>query len=81
MALSPVESLRREESRLEKQLRSIQAELDRVQGALTLLSGKSATAKADGRKRRRKMSAATRAKMRASAKARWAKVSESKAKK
>ena len=82
MALNPVQSLRRAESQLEKQLGSIQVELDKVRGALQMLrGGKSATVKADGRKRRKKMSAATKAKMRASAKARWAKVSESKAKK
>jgi len=69
--LNPVQSLRRAESQLEKQLGSIQVELDRVRGALKLLAGKSATIK-DGRKRRRKMSTATRAKMRASAKKRWA---------
>jgi hypothetical protein len=72
MALNPVQSLRRAEAQLEKQLGSIQVELDKVRGALKLLAGKSATGKT-GRKGRR-MSAATRKKMAASAKARWAKV-------
>ena len=70
MALNPVQSLRRAESQLEKQLGNIQIELDKVRGALQLLSGKSATGKT-GRKRR-KMSAKTRAKMAVSAKKRWA---------
>jgi hypothetical protein len=68
--LNPVQSLRRAESHLEKQLGSIQIELDRVRGALKLLAGKSATGKV-GRKRR-KMSAETRKKMAASARKRWA---------
>jgi len=71
MALNPVQSLRRAEAQLEKQLGSIQAELEKVRGALKLLSGKSATGKT-GRKRRRKMSAETRKKMAASARKRWA---------
>jgi len=71
MALNPVQSLRRAESQLEKQLGSIEQELDKVRGALKLLSGKSATGKT-GRKRRRKMSAETRKKMAASARKRWA---------
>jgi len=69
--LQPVQALRRAEAQLEKQLGTIQVELDKVRGALQMLrGGKSATGKT-GRKRR-KMSAATRAKMRASAKRRWA---------
>ena len=71
MTLNPVQSLRRAEAQLEKRLGSIQVELEKVRGALKLLSGKSATGKT-GRKRRRRMSAQTRAKMRASAKKRWA---------
>ena len=77
MALNPVQALRRAESQLEKQLVSIQGELDKVRGALKLLAGKSATGKT-GRKRR-KMSAATRKKMAASAKARWAKTGKKEA--
>ena len=68
--LNPVQSLRRAEAQLEKQLGSVQAELDKVRGALKLLSGTSATVN-NGRKRRR-MSAATRKKMAASARKRWA---------
>ena len=37
--LNPVRSLRRAEAQLEKQLGSIQGELDKVRGALKLLSG------------------------------------------
>jgi hypothetical protein len=71
--LNPVQSLRRAESQLEKQLGNIQVELDRVRGALKLLAGKSAGGKitSTGRKRR-KMSAETRKKMAASARKRWA---------
>ncbi len=69
--LNPVQSLRRAEAQLEKQLGSIEQELNKVRGALKLLAGKSATGK-DGRKRRRKMSAETRKKMAASARKRWA---------
>jgi hypothetical protein len=72
MALNPVQSLRRAESQLEKQLGSIQVELDKVRGALQMLRGGKSTGGKIGGKRRRKMSAATRAKMRASAKKRWA---------
>jgi hypothetical protein len=72
--LNPVQSLRRPESQLEKQLGSIQVELDKVRGALKLLAGKSATGKT-GRKRRR-MSAATKAKMSKAAKLRWAKAAK-----
>ena len=64
MALNPIQSLRRAEAQLEKQLWSIELELNKVRGAIKLMAGKSATGK-NGRKRRRKMSAATRAKMRA----------------
>jgi hypothetical protein len=66
--LNPVQSLRRAEAQLEKQLGSIAQELANVRSALQVLTGKSA----GGKKTRRKMSAATRAKMRASAKKRWA---------
>jgi hypothetical protein len=64
MALNPIQSLRRAEAQLEKQLWRIELELNKVRGAIKLMAGKSATGK-NGRKRRRKMSAATRAKMRA----------------
>jgi hypothetical protein len=64
MALNPIQSLRRAEAQLEKQLWSIELELNKVRGAIKLMAGKPATGK-NGRKRRRKMSAATRAKMRA----------------
>jgi len=64
MALNPIQSLRRVEAQLEKQLWRIELELNKVHGAIKLMAGKSATGK-NGRKRRRKMSAATRAKMRA----------------
>jgi hypothetical protein len=73
--LNPVQSLRRAESQLEKQLWSIELELNKVRGAIKLLAGKSATGKT-GRKRRRKMSVETRKKMAASAKARWAKAAK-----
>jgi hypothetical protein len=69
--LNPVQSLRRAEAQLEKQLGSIQGELDKVRGALKLLSGTSATGK-NGRKKRKPMSAETRKKMAASARKRWA---------
>ena len=71
---SVVKVLRKAEAKLEKQLSTVEQELSGVRTALAALGGKM-VGKATGRKRR-KMSAATKKKMRRSAKARWAKVAK-----
>jgi hypothetical protein len=67
-----IEALKRDEAKWLLQISAATQQLEITRAALKLY-GKAG--KKDGRKRR-KMSAATRAKMKASAKARWAKVAK-----
>jgi hypothetical protein len=71
--MNPVKALRQSEAKLVKQLSEIEAELSNVRGALQMLrGGKSAGGKATGRKKRKPFSRATKLKMAASARKRWA---------
>ena len=60
-------ALKSEASKLEKQL-------DSIDSAIEVLGGKNSVGRSNGRKRKRHFSAASKAKMAASQKARWAKV-------
>jgi hypothetical protein len=65
-------ALRREEAKFEKAVRDAQQQLDTVRGAMKLLGGKVAG------KKKRVMSAATKAKIAKTARARWAKIKAAK---
>jgi hypothetical protein len=70
--MSVISALKHEEKKWLRQADEARQQLATIYAAMKLM-GKRGKAGGTGRKRRRKMSAATRAKMKASAKARWAK--------
>jgi len=72
MHMDILAAIRREERRLEKQIGTLQKQLDGLRGAANAL-GYSAKTTA-GKVRKRVMSAATRAKISATAKRRWSKI-------
>ena len=72
-------ALKREEAKLQKQADKVRQQLDALRGAMKILSGKGDSAKPTGRKKR-VMSAATKAKIGKATKERWAKIRAGKAK-
>jgi len=72
-------ALTQEEAKLKKQADKVRQQLDALRGAMKILGGKGDSAKPTGRKKR-VMSAATKAKIGKATKARWAKIRAGKAK-
>ena len=61
-------------SALKSEASKLQQQLDTLNSAMKILGGKNSVSHGNGRRRKRHISAAARAKMAASQKARWAKV-------
>jgi uncharacterized small protein (DUF1192 family) len=57
-----------------KRMAALKSKIERLQSQLEALAGTGSRAKANGRRKRRKMSAAARRKISQAAKARWARV-------
>jgi hypothetical protein len=74
-----LQALKREEAKLEKQVKNVLKHLNIVRSTVKFFGG-STTAKLDGRKKGSRMSAAARARISKAQKARWAKVRTAKAK-
>ena len=65
-------------SALKTEASKLQQQFDTLNSAMKILSGKNSVGRGNGRRRKRHVSAAARAKMAASQKARWAKVKAAK---
>jgi hypothetical protein len=75
-----IEALRQEESKLRQQLMAVQGAIAALNGGKTVASRRNVSSP-NGTQRKRAMSAAVRARISRSAKARWAKIRAEKAKK
>jgi hypothetical protein len=75
-----IQALKREESKLERQLTAVQGAIAAFNGGGRNATSESSTAGSNGKTGRRTMSAAVRARISRTAKARWAKIRAEKAK-
>jgi hypothetical protein len=76
-----VEALHTEEAKLERQLAAVKSAITALNGGSTMAVSPGHTSSSNGASTKRTMSAAVRAKIARSAKARWAKIRAAKAKK
>jgi hypothetical protein len=76
-----IQALKQEESKLQRQLTAVKSAIAVLNGGGTVSASLRRTGSSNGASRKRTMSAAVRARISRSAKARWAKIKAEKAKK